>query len=542
MSNKDKKYIEVLQHQFHEKYSPKSKRNGRYGVIYTRVSSMEQAQNNGSLEVQMKYCQEYAKTNDIQILQNFGGTYESAKSDGRKEFQRMLDFVKKNKTVSYIIILNYDRFSRTGAAAAKLSEDLRKEGIIVKSVTQDIDTSTASGRLQENMFHMINNFDNRAKSDRTIINTREVMLKGYWPYSTPLGYKNLKPKHRACFHEYVITEEGKELKKAFILKAEGKLTNVEIIRTLQKRGVNITQNNFRLIIANPFYAGFITGSLVQGKLIKGKHPQLVDLKTFIRANEAMKEAPNVGVPKVFRHDELPLKTFAIDEINGVAFTGYKTKGIWYYKTKIGNPPSNVKASVLNELFIDLLSQYQCKQEHMPVLEKYITEYLKQCMQDSASQHKVLQKRITEKEKQIEALEEKYLGENISRELFEKYNNKYVDELTECKKQLSSNEFHGSNLEKAIKKCLKISQNLKEAWVSATYEDKQTLQKLVFPNGVVYNKENRTVRTLRSNTLFSCIPVLTRVLEEKKSGNLGKDCLKTSNVPRTGIELISFPRS
>jgi len=36
----------------------------------------------------------------------------------------MLSYVKKNRHISMIIVDNYDRFSRAGAAAAKLSEDL----------------------------------------------------------------------------------------------------------------------------------------------------------------------------------------------------------------------------------------------------------------------------------------------------------------------------------------------------------------------------------------------------------------------------------
>jgi DNA invertase Pin-like site-specific DNA recombinase len=163
-----------------KQYGTTLKRDGTAGVIYTRVSSQEQEQNNGSLEVQKKYCEEYAKRHNILVKAYFGGRHESAKTDGRKEFQRMLTYAKQNRVVTYIIVMNYDRFSRTGSAAAQLSEQLRSKGIIVKSVTQDVDTSTASGRLQEDFFHLLNNFDNRTKSDRTKLNTREVMLKGYW--------------------------------------------------------------------------------------------------------------------------------------------------------------------------------------------------------------------------------------------------------------------------------------------------------------------------------------------------------------------------
>ena len=85
------------------KYKSHAKVRGVDAVVYTRVSSQEQAENNGSLEVQLKYCNNYAKTNSIQIKEYFGGSYESAKSDGRKEFLRMIEYVKKHKNISYII-------------------------------------------------------------------------------------------------------------------------------------------------------------------------------------------------------------------------------------------------------------------------------------------------------------------------------------------------------------------------------------------------------------------------------------------------------
>ena len=87
-------------------------------VVYTRVSSKEQADNNLSLEFQRKTIEEYAQKSNFTIAAYFGGTYESAKSDGRKEFQRMLDFIKKNKgKVSQVLVYTLDRLSRTGGGA-----------------------------------------------------------------------------------------------------------------------------------------------------------------------------------------------------------------------------------------------------------------------------------------------------------------------------------------------------------------------------------------------------------------------------------------
>ena len=104
-------------------------------VIYTRVSTKEQAENNLSLGTQMKACEEYAQKYCINIVNYFGGTYESAKTDERKEFVRMLSFVKRSKEkIRWIVVYNVDRFSRTGANGIYIANELKKQGISILSV------------------------------------------------------------------------------------------------------------------------------------------------------------------------------------------------------------------------------------------------------------------------------------------------------------------------------------------------------------------------------------------------------------------------
>ncbi|MEI8279894.1 MAG: recombinase family protein [Bacteroidota bacterium] len=511
-------------------------RTGNGCVIYTRVSSSEQAANNGSLETQKRLCEDYAYKHQFLIKKYFGGTYESAKSDERKHFKLMLDYVRRNKDVKYIVVQNYDRFSRTGAEASRLSAQLRKEGIILKSVTMNIDSNTASGIMQEDIMHLLNNFDNNTKSERTKLNTREVMLKGYWPYAPPLGYKNLKRMHRACFHEYVITEEGKELKKAFLLKAEGKLTNKEIVALIKSRGLDLTDKNFRNVISNPFYAGYVTGKLLNGKLVKGKHPALVDLKTFMKANEALNEAPMAGVPKVFRHEEIPLKIFAKDEISGQPLTGYCTKNNWYYKIKAGDKPVNVSAKKLNGMFSDYLLAFEYQKKYKQELKRLMLKNLKERMSQSLEVSKLLKKKIAEKQSQLDSVEEKFVLSDITKEVYQKYMLKYQQELAVLKTELSKGDLNSSNLEKAVEKCLHIAENISESWSSASFENKRLLQNLVFPIGILYDKKNETVRTERVNSLFGAIEPLKRIIEENKEGNPEKDCLQSTLVRQRRFEL------
>ena len=94
---------ELILFQSFAKGGKKIKTNGGNCVIYTRVSTKEQADNNCSLETQKKACEHFALRAGYQVLGSFGGTYESAKNDERKEFNAMLAFVKKSKEkVSFI--------------------------------------------------------------------------------------------------------------------------------------------------------------------------------------------------------------------------------------------------------------------------------------------------------------------------------------------------------------------------------------------------------------------------------------------------------
>src|SRR5690606_41926040 len=65
------------------KKAAKALKNSKDCVIYTRVSSQQQA-DNLSLATQLKACTLYAEKIGYNIAATFGGTYESAETDERK--------------------------------------------------------------------------------------------------------------------------------------------------------------------------------------------------------------------------------------------------------------------------------------------------------------------------------------------------------------------------------------------------------------------------------------------------------------------------
>ena len=323
-----KKDSEILLKQFAKGKSNEVKDLGVQNcVIYTRVSSKEQMDTNQSLEWQKKYCVEYAIKNKLDVRGFFGGTYESAKSDERKEFSRMLKFVKASKEkIAFILVYSLDRFSRTGDSAIFIASELKKTGVNIMAVTQPIDTNSHAGALQQNIQFIFSKYDNDLRRQKTIDGMREKLLRGDWIGNAPTGYSFIKG---MASQTIVINEKGEFIKQAFIWRANA-MTYEQINEKLKHLGLNVPKQTLGEIFKNPFYCGFMSHNLLNGEVIKGRHPALIDEDLFLRANEIKKTA---GFTSNKANDNLPLKVFVKDAESGAPFTGYlvKKKGLYYYK-------------------------------------------------------------------------------------------------------------------------------------------------------------------------------------------------------------------
>ncbi len=60
-------------------------------------------------------------------------------------------------------------------------------------------------------------------------------------------------------------------------------------------------------------------------------------------------------------------------------------------------------------------------------------------------------------------------------------------------------------------------NLPAMWEKFDYTKKSRLQKLLFPEGIYYNKKTDTCRTTRINSVFLQSTLLMQDLENKKTG-------------------------
>jgi site-specific DNA recombinase len=506
---------------FEKLYGLADKKNNRNkAIIYTRVSTKEQAENNTSLSTQKKYCEEYAYKNGLEVVEYFGGTYESAKTDERKEFQRMIKYARQNSTVGYILIYSYDRFSRSGSNASYIADELKKQGITLIAVTQKVDTSNAGGIMQQDFFFLLSRFDNEMRRDKTKTGMKELLRKGYWLWSPPRGYKNVNRYHRAVDWNIVVTKEGEMLREAFQWRAKNTYSSAEIVRRLNTRGMKIDERRLLEIFRNPFYCGILVTKMLPGEIIQGQHEAIVSQDDFLKINTPESKVVNKTYDTMSL--ELPLKKSLCCPSCGHLMTGFyvQAKGLYYYKCQKKCVGVNISANKAHQSFKELLNEYQfdLKGLEAEILPEMMQMKLLELSKSDSNEIAAAKTKLTQTRNELDTIEERFATGKIDALIYTKFSEKYKKEISELEEKLSNPNLTSSNLEKCVKNGLKIAKKLSKIWDSGDLFDKHKLQLLLFPDGFAYDKENKRVLTFRTNIFFKLIHSISIALGEIKSGD------------------------
>ncbi len=505
-------------------------------IIYTRVSSKEQ-QEGYSLDLQKKVIVEYAEKAKLNIIGFFGGVYESAKTDERKEFNKMLTFARRSREkVSLILVYSVDRFSRSGANAIYIAETLRKENIRIFAIQQPSDTSTASGKFMQNIQFIFSEYDNDQRREKCTSGMREMLLDGYWPNRVPLGYdQKMKGKEQII----TVNEKGKILRKAFEWKAEGIYNNLEIKDKLKALGLNVSKQSLTCILRNPFYCGIMTSNLLNGQVIEGRHEKLISKELFVKINSLGTKNPKGKTAEEF--NEVPLKHFIKCGECSTPFSGYvvKKKGLWYYKCNKKGCKCNRSAKALNNKFESLLNRYALNEKYIEPIKSGFMYVFNESTAEIQQTERALKTKLTEINNKIEAVEEKLILSEIDREVYNKFKTKYLQEKNEVSAGLQKFNFNLSNLENCIEKYCYLLMKPSQLWASSDFKNKTIIQNIVFPNGLVFDRKNDDYRTENINEVISCFALLSKDLENEKSRPSNLFLEKSASVAGAGFEPTTF---
>ena len=200
-------------------------------VIYARYSCYGQTEQ--SIEGQVRECTEYAKHNDIVILDSYIDRAMTGTNDNRTDFQRMMKDSAK-KPWDLILVYKLDRFSRNKYEMAIHRKTLRDNGIKLVSVKENIPDSP-EGIILESLLEGMAEYYSVELAQKVMRGQRETRIKGnYCGGGIPYGYKVEKIGNEK---KYVVNDkEAAVVVRIFEEYAAGKIAR-EIIDGLTADGI-----------------------------------------------------------------------------------------------------------------------------------------------------------------------------------------------------------------------------------------------------------------------------------------------------------------
>ncbi len=246
-------------------------------VIYARFSCSSQTEQ--SIEGQLRVCHEFAKKNNIYIVNEYIDRARSGTNDSRPSFQLMMKDCKKHEW-EMVIVYKLDRFSRDKYDTAVHKHTLKENGVTVVSATEHI-PDTPEKIIFESMLEGMAQYYSAELSQKVKRGLKESYEKGYFTGGAlPLGY-DLKDR-RCVINEY---ERGIVLE-IFNKFADG-YNATEIADSLQEREVKnksgrlITDKMIYKILINPKYTGKVEHD---GKIYTNIYPQIIDDDLWARVS------------------------------------------------------------------------------------------------------------------------------------------------------------------------------------------------------------------------------------------------------------------
>ena len=267
-------------------------------VLYARFSSDNQREE--SIEAQLRAMHEYCSRNSIVIIHEYCDRAKSATTDDRPEFLKMIA-ASREGDFDFAIVHKLDRFSRNRYDSAYYKRELKKNGVQLLSVLEQMDDSPESIIL-ESVLEGMSEYYSKNLAREVMKGMRESAMDcryiGGW---IPYGFRVDPQTHRYIINDY----EAEAVRMIFRDVADGCGYNV-VLNKLNSMGYRtwlgntFSKETLYEMLRNEKYNGVYVFSRAASKdelgrrnnhldkpiedqiRIPGGMPKIVDDETFAR--------------------------------------------------------------------------------------------------------------------------------------------------------------------------------------------------------------------------------------------------------------------
>lgn len=181
-------------------------------VAYLRVSTEKQADFGVSLEAQRAKVEAYAQLYDLELVEVVVDAGASAKSLEREGLQRALGML--GRTADALLVVKLDRLTRSVRDLGHLVEKYFASGkAALLSVSEQVDTRSAAGRLVLNILTSIAEWERQAIGERTSAAMQHLKREGRFTGGEPdYGYARVGDQLQADPAEQTVIAEARRLR------------------------------------------------------------------------------------------------------------------------------------------------------------------------------------------------------------------------------------------------------------------------------------------------------------------------------------------
>jgi site-specific DNA recombinase len=509
-------------------------------IIYTRVSSDEQAEKGYSLQYQEEQLRKYCANRDITIVAHYREDY-SAKTFDRPEFNKLMNFCKKNPgEVDLMLFINWSRFGRNAGDSYGVIKQLNKLEIEPQAIEQPLDLKVPENKMMLAFYLASPEVEN----DRRSINVRSGIYRakkeGRWTTLAPTGYRNIRTEDGRAM--IVPSKDADLVREAFKEFASGAFGMEELRKKLVDKGLKCERSRFPELLRNRAYIGKILVPAYKDEpeyYSKAIHEPLISEELFFQVQDILDgRAPNRPTKNTLK-EQLPLRGFLECRQCGKNISGSASRGnggkYYYYHCTCGCN-ERFKAEEANKRFIEFLQSIKPNPMVLDLNYDVLLFEFETKIKSDRNELTKIDEEINRNNHRLQNAQHLMLDAEITAADYKEIRVKISvanDELFRKKANVSSSH---DDFREHLKVGATILRNIDLFYQNATLSEKQLIIGSVFPEKLIFEKNE--FRTKRMNEAVVLMSMNHSNLDQKKSGRGKKNSPSSAQVGAARFELTT----
>ena len=263
-------------------------------MVYSRVSTANQADKGLSLDVQEKACKEALAHDGFKLLKVIRDEGQSGGSLNRPGIQEIISLTVKQE-INALYLVSSDRLNRNTEDFLYLRKLFRKNKVELKYVYQQNTDGSAVSQTMDTIMASFNEMQRLVISEKVKKTLHAKATAGFFPSTAPLGYLNVNnPDQTNRFARKIIVPDPKMatlITEAFKLYASGDYTGYDLGDLMYQKGLRaktgaqLSHSRFYDLLKNKIYIGELHWGEIH--VTKSQHEPLTDIETFNRVQMVM---------------------------------------------------------------------------------------------------------------------------------------------------------------------------------------------------------------------------------------------------------------